>query len=184
LNQVTAIKQSDVKAFEEVYEQFHHKLYHYFLKRAGLEETAKELTQQAFIKLWSCRDTLSDQYSIDAVCFTIATSVLIDFFRKQALETRRIKALQLHEYTREPAIYADRDFESADYLQAVAGNLPAVRRHVFMLKIIKGYSNKEIAEQLSISVKTVEDHYSKALRQIRSISLSLPASLITLLLQY
>lgn len=184
MNQVAAIKKADEKAFAEVYNQFHQKLYYYFLKRSGHKENARELTQQTFIKLWNCRKTLSEIHSIDANCFTIANSVLIDFLRKQAVETKnRKQAQQFFENETEQIRYSHSDFESHDYLQAAAGNLPPVRRNVFMLKIIKGYSNKEIAEQLSISVKTVEDHYSKALRKIRSVSLSMQVPVIALFLQ-
>jgi RNA polymerase sigma factor (sigma-70 family) len=168
LNQVAAIKKSDQKAFVEVYHQLHQKLFYFFLKRTRQQETAKELTQQCFIKLWQSRHTLSEEFTIDIQCFTIAGSVLVDHLRKMASERRRHELIT--EESKENNIsftYANREFESMDYLQAVAGNLPPVRRNIFMLKMLKGYSNKEIAEQLSISVKTVEDHYSKALRQCK-----------------
>jgi RNA polymerase sigma-70 factor (ECF subfamily) len=71
--------------------------------------------------------------------------------------------------------YISDNFESADYLRKAAGGLPPVRKNIFLLKVIKGYSNKEIAEELSISVKTVEDHYSKAVRHLKSAPLMLLA---------
>ena len=184
LNQVAAIKKSDVTAFETVYEQFHRKVYCYHLKRAGDEETAKELCQQTFIKLWNSRASLSEHHSIDTNCFTIATSVLIDHIRKQAAENKKRTVLADHEPEIEKCTYADTAFESADYLHNIAHKLPTVRRNIFLLKMSKGYSNKEIAEQLSISVKTVEDHYSKAIRQIRTSTVSLPISLLIFLFQY
>lgn len=184
LNQVAAIKKSDVTAFETVYEQLHRKVYCYFLRRAKDEETAKDLSQQTFIKLWNSRASLSEQHSIDTNCFTIATSVLIDHIRKQTVETKRRAVLAEQDTETDHYAYADKAFESSDYLHSVAHALPTVRRNVFMLKITKGYSNKEIAEKLSISVKTVEDHYSKAIRQIRTSSASLPVTLMFFLFQY
>jgi RNA polymerase sigma factor (sigma-70 family) len=169
LNQVTAIKSADQNAFVEVYNQLHEKIYYYFLKRVRLQETAKELCQQSFIKLWQCRQTLSEEHCIDAQCFTIANSVLVDFLRKRALERERTVSGYLDTSLAAEPSHAER-LESSDYLEMAARRLPPVRRNVFILKIVKGYSNKEIADQLSISVKTVEDHYSKAIRHIRSVS--------------
>jgi RNA polymerase sigma factor (sigma-70 family) len=169
LDQVTAIKRADQNAFVEVYNQLHQKVFYYFLKKVRVQETAKELTQLAFIKLWQCRQTLSEDYCIDAQCFTIASSVLIDYLRKQAMERERAISGFPDSSLAEETNHAS-SFESTNYFDAATRRLPPVRRNVFILKMVKGYSNKEIADQLSISVKTVEDHYSKAIRHIRSVS--------------
>jgi RNA polymerase sigma-70 factor (family 1) len=170
LNQIVAIKKGDEVAFLEVYNQFHTKLFHYFLKRTKTPEPAKDLTQQTFIKFWQSRHTLSEAHVLDALFFTIANSVYIDHLRKQAVE--RKYQHQLDEELEEQSqlvCHAHTDYESSNYLHAIAEDLPPVRKNIFLLKVAKGYSNREIAEQLSVSVKTVEDHYSKALRHVRSI---------------
>lgn len=169
LNLVAAIKNEDQGAYVAVYNQFHKKVFHYFLKRTAEQDTAKDLTQQTFIKLWQYRLSLSEERSVDVQCFTIANSVLVDHLRRRAVERKYLGQEQGEEQA--PVCYATTDFESTDYLYAAAEKLPPVRRNIFMLKLLKGYTNKEIAEQLSISVKTVEDHYSKAIRHIRSVSL-------------
>lgn len=48
-------------------------------------------------------------------------------------------------------------YEQQDYLQAAIAHLPPVRQKVIQLKLIHGFTNKEIALHLSIGVKTVED---------------------------
>ena len=147
----------------------HQKVYYYFLKKVRVQETAKELTQLAFIKLWQCRQTLSEAHSIDAQCFTIANSVLIDCLRKKAVERERNLSGYPDSSLAEETSHSN-TFESSNYVEVATRRLPPVRRNVFILKMVKGYSNKEIADQLSISVKIVEDHYSKAIRYIRSVS--------------
>jgi RNA polymerase sigma-70 factor (ECF subfamily) len=171
LNQIAALKKAGEPAFLEVYKEFHVRLYYYFMKRTHEQETAKELTQQTFIKLWQFRTNLSESHTLDTQCFTIANSILVDHLRRLATERKHQDHLE-QERNRENALYVSysiNDFESSDYLKAIADKLPPVRKNIFMLKIVKGYSNREIAEQLSISIKTVEDHYTKAMHHIRSV---------------
>lgn len=170
LIRITEIKKGDQAAYQAVYDLYHAKLFHYFLKRTRIKEHAKDLTQQSFIKLWKSRHTLSDAYSFDTQLFTIASSIFVDHLRKQAAE-RKYQHQVVDDLYEQPALvcHSHTDYESTDYLDAVSEDLPPIRKNVFMLKIAKGYSNKEIAEQLSVSIKTVEDHYSKALKHVRSL---------------
>lgn len=177
MNPVFGLNSGDPKAFAVIFETYHQKVYYFHLRKVKDTVQAEELTQQTFIKLWQGRAAFSPDSSLDAFCFTIARSVLIDHFRRLAAERKRQQLITA--YTVEEAEErSTSDFESADYLRAIVSKLPPVRRHVFLLKIVEGYSNREVAEQLSISVKTVEDHYSKAVRQLRSVSLALAAVII------
>lgn len=170
MNPIAEIKKGDEVAFLAVYKQFHAKVFHYFLKRTRAEEVAKDLTQQSFIKLWQSRHTLSEEHMADAQLFTIANSIFIDHLRRQAVERKyRRQWKDGQDDLSSLVCHADTDYESSDYLDAVSEDLPPVRKNVFMLKVEKGYSNREIAELLSVSIKTVEDHYSKALRHVRSL---------------
>ena len=64
-------------------------------------------------------------------------------------------------------------FEINDYLQKITGKLSPVRKKIILLKVHKGLSNKEIAEELCISVKTVENHITKAHHHMRVVSAEL-----------
>lgn len=176
MNPAIGLNSGDPKAFAVIFETYHQKVYYFHLRKVKNALQAEELTQQTFIKLWQGRAAFSPDASLDAFCFTIARSVLIDHFRRQAAERKRQQLITA--YVPEEIEETASGFESTDYLRAVVSKLPPVRRHVVLLKIVEGYSNKEVAERLSISIKTVEDHYSKAVRQLRSVSLTLAAVVI------
>lgn len=167
---VTAVKEGTELAFTTLFNEFHSKLFRFFQKRVGQHDVARELTQLTFIKIWKSRHTLSIEHSIDVQCFTIASSVLIDHIRMCATEKHSMVVEDLENSASSVMVHADGSFETTDYLEAATSQLPPVRKNIFLLKVLHGYSNKEVAEQLSISVKTVEDHYSKAIRQLRSIA--------------
>lgn len=168
MTDILSIKNGRHDAFVEVYHAFHTRLYHYFLKKCRSEDTAKELIQLSFIKLWQSRHTLSEHISFDAQLFTIANSVLIDFLRKEAPYRATAGEDQLPDELAEMTP-AHREFESLDFFHAAARHMPPVRKKVFELKIVYGYSNREIANNLSISLKTVEDHITKGLRFLKSL---------------
>ncbi|WP_315815517.1 sigma-70 family RNA polymerase sigma factor [Paraflavitalea speifideaquila] len=171
MNEITGTRQFDAGSFREVYEQFHTKVFRYYLKRAAVHETATELTQQVFVKLWQSRHTLSADLSFEIQLFTMANSVWIDHLRKEARNRKYIRSVDefgslADHYQDQPGMYA---LEVRDDVRLAMQQLPPVRKKVFVLKMFHGYSNQEIAGMLSVSVKTVEDHLWKAMRFIRSL---------------
>jgi DNA-directed RNA polymerase specialized sigma24 family protein len=83
-----AIREGDHAAFVEVYELMHARLFRFFLKKTFLHDTAKELTQQSFIRLWQYRHTLSLDYPLEKQIFIIARSLLINHIKKEATQQR------------------------------------------------------------------------------------------------
>jgi RNA polymerase sigma-70 factor (ECF subfamily) len=170
-NEAIAIKKGSEAAFANVYQQFHTKIFRFFLRRVGQHELAKELTQQTYIKLWQSRHTLSEAHPVEAQLTTIAGSILVDHLRKQVSEYKMRAALveRLSSPVQSSAILPSDAFEHSDYLNAVIEQLPPVRKKIMRLRMINGLSNKEIAHLMDISSKTVEDHVTKALRHVRTI---------------
>lgn len=165
---IAEIRSGDEASFTEVFNLYYAKVYHHFLKKTRSSATAREAAQLTFIKLWEFRHTLSEAVSLDTQIFHIASGALIDYLRRENTQRKKVReASGLLED--EGGGGHDRSFESSDYLVSLTRSLSPARKKVFILSRIHGHSYKEIAEQLSISLKTVEDHMVKALRQIRSM---------------
>ena len=156
--------------FAQIYQQYQKKVFRFFLKRISNHETARELTQEVFVKLWKGGEGVVIA-SMETRLFTIAGSILIDHLRRQAHERRRLSGLahKIHSDPSQTYTSPHKAFETADYLKVVVRDLPPARKKIILLKMGSGFTNKEIASQLSISEKTVEDHVTKALRHIRAI---------------
>ena len=169
---IQEIKSGSESAFTLVYNQFHKQLYGYFLKKTNSAETAKELVQVSFIKLWNAKHTLQERYTLNIQLFTIARTTFIDYLKQQATSKFRMinGSEDICQFSESISAIQDNTFEISDYLGLAMQSLSPARKKIFVLSRIHGLTYKEIAEKLSISVKTVEDHISKALRQIRSIS--------------
>jgi RNA polymerase sigma-70 factor (ECF subfamily) len=168
MENLAAIRDGDHAVFIEVYEQLHAKLFRFFLKRVYFHDTAKDLTQQSFIRLWQYRESLSMEHALEKQVFIIARGLLINHLKKEATQ-KKLKAEVGRDLPVESVSAGDVLLERASEVNAAIQTLPPVRKRVIILKTFHGFSNKEIAQQLHISVKTVEDHVTKAFRHIRQV---------------
>jgi RNA polymerase sigma-70 factor (ECF subfamily) len=160
------LKEGNHEAFVEVYHALHVKLFRWFLKKVSLHDVAKELTQQCFIRLWQYRESLSLDHPLEKQVFIIARSLLINHLKKEATQKQAYAALGRTIVLEVPP-EKEMQFEQTDAVSAAIDTLPPVRKRIMILKTFHGYSNNEIAQQLEISVKTVEDHVTKSFRQLR-----------------
>jgi len=163
------LKDGDENYFKQVFDQYHQKLYFFILTKTKSEYIAEEVVQMAFTKLWQCRQTLREEFTISTQLFRIATTILIDFLRKNNNKdavTDRLDLLEIEkgvDSTNEKM----RGAELQKRISAAVNDLPPVRKQVFEMSREQGMSYREIAVTLSVSSKTVEAHIYKALKQIK-----------------
>jgi RNA polymerase sigma-70 factor (family 1) len=164
---VLAIKQGNKRQFEKTYTLYHSKVYTYFFRKTRSVYMAEELVQLTFIKLWNSRHTLNEVLPLEAQLFTIARTSLLDFLRKQANQDKMLEALKLEKTAAhtEPGL----EFDCHKQIQVSLNILPPVRKKVFLLNRLEGFSNKEISEMLEISIRTVEKHISLAIKQLKTL---------------
>lgn len=163
LNIISAIREGDEISFEQAYVSRRDKVFHYFLKKTRSEEDARDLLQTTFLKLWQYRHSLNADYSLDQHLFNIAYTVFVDALRKQQKD-QRIDYILRHETDETPP---EDNKELDDRLHALLEQLPPERKRAFILHRLEGYSYKEVASQLSISVKAVDNHISRTLKYLK-----------------
>lgn len=166
-----SIRKGDHAAFQRIYLELHIRVFHFFRKRGLIDDTAKDLTQQTFIRLWQFRHTLSEEHPLEKQIFIIAHSLLVNHFEKVDRQKRALST-QVQLVAEQP-IYPGRheSFELANHIKTAIDILPPIRKQILILKIFHDYSNREIATRMDISIKTVEDHITKAFRRIRDIGI-------------
>lgn len=164
---VKRLKAGDKRAFDEIYGRFHKRIY-LFCKKYGLTESdSEEITQEVFVKLWMHRSSLDSEKSLGSYLYKIGKNIIVDEFKK------RIKTCASQEYQMTLIIPGNNVQEDMDYMDVknlidqTLQYLPERRREVFELSRNKGLSHKEIAKELGISTKTVENHLNLALNNFR-----------------
>lgn len=161
------IKNGDINSFESFYLYWHKRVYRYVYKKCSSTYLAEEVVQQVFIRIWNKRDKLRSDLSTEAQLFCITRNLLIDELRKQAL-LKGIKDQLCH--TEEPS-YDQHDTieykETLNKLYRAIDRMPKMRKLVFIMSRFEYRSYLEISKRLSISPRTVENHISSALKELR-----------------
>lgn len=164
---ISSIQNGDPFVFEQTLLQWQAKVYHYFIKRTKDGTFSEELTQLTFIKLWDYRHTLTHEHSLETQLFRIARTTMIDGIRararhKKAMEQLAVSKMENDQTVEWPAL-------STIDISGALNALPPVRKKVFLLNRFHGYSYKEIAQEMSLSDRTVEKHISLALKQLKNM---------------
>ena len=162
---ITDIRSGCEKAFLLVYRQFHEKLYFYFLQKTRSEEVSEELVQLTYIKLWQYRQNLNVELPISQQLFRIAKTTLIDVLRKRAAN-RLISIDNVSQFDVVEEETTLHNEQQVALVQESLDHLPPMQRKIVAFRL-EGMTNKEIAGQMAISKKTVENQVNRAIREIR-----------------
>jgi len=162
----------DTKAFQAFYLLWEARIYTYFLNRTNDYIQSQELTQNTFIKIWEYRSTLSTEHNLETQLFRKAKLIYIDWLRVQVTMRKRKAAEEDYAASASqnaPDIQQISSGSLPEKLEKAIRHLPPMRQKVLRLSHIQGYAYKEIANELKISEKTVDNHIHKALKQLRQI---------------
>ena len=165
---VSAIRNGDKSAFNTVIDLYYKEVYLYAKSLSRNETLAKDLTQEAFFKLWKKRGILKDGVLIRGWLYKSVRNKFLDHIKKYNRETRLLE--MTYADALDNAIQKENQEELQHKLEIVEKeikNLPKKCSKVFLLSKKEGLSNIEIADYLGLSIKTVEGHLTKALKILR-----------------
>ena len=178
-----SIQQKDEQAFEQYYKE-HYRTF--FLAAAGyLKDTsiAEEIVNDVFVKLWESAGTIQIDSSLKAYIYRAVINRSLNELDKIKRDQQNQK-----EFSRRPEdkveIKAMEDNELKISLYKAVDQLPEQCRKVFTMSRFEGLKQQEIADRLGISIKTVKNHITHALKQLSKVLAdwqSLPLWLLMLL---
>ena len=161
---VRSFVQGDMRAFDRIYYVYNSKLQKFVYSLLKTEADTEEIVQDVFVKLWENRDKLKKSASFESFLFTVAYNTTISLLRKRANESRYVeyvKSIQIE--IGDFDTVENPDWEEVNKkLYSLIEKMPARQREVFKMKYFQGFSYKDIAGKLGISVNTIENHIAKA----------------------
>src|ERR1700743_1372524 len=165
---IALLKQDMLGAFKELYGRYWKKLYGEAYKRLKSKESAEEIVQEIFTNLWLKRHSQTITTTVGGYLHSTVSHRVIDRYRQELVKEKYKKAFRV--------VYSETDNSTEDAImlreltyaiETEVSQFPDKCRSVYELSRNEHKTNKEIALQLGISEKTVENHLTKALKRLR-----------------
>lgn len=169
--------QDDQARFEALVEKYGRRVYAMAYRMAGHEADAKDLAQEAFIRVWRSMSRLRPGVPLEGWLYRIVTNLFIDLLRRR--RGPRVQSLDEPLATASGDLARERADHSADVERAVLGSmldrrvqqallsLPPEIRMVVVLADVEGYAYEEIASMMGIPVGTVKSRLHRARLALR-----------------
>ena len=162
---MSTASESPTEIFTKLFAESRHALHRYIRRFVGSSETAKEIVQEAFLRTYRQRDTVT---TLRAFLFSTARNLAANEYRHRRI-TERGSMGDLGD----PRVKPERESLETELLrdernrliQEAIDRLPPQCRAAFTLRVFHECSYKEVAERLGISAKTVEKHIARGLHE-------------------
>jgi RNA polymerase sigma-70 factor, ECF subfamily len=161
------IKKGDEKAFEKLFHKYYGHLCLFATKIINDDDSAEEIVQELFVKLWEKREQISIETSLKNYLFRSVKNLCLNFIQhnKTKIQHAQIVLSEVESNFSDDDVYPEIDL--AFKIEESINSLPEKRKEIFRLSRQEGLKYHEIAEKLNISIKTVETQMSLAIKTLR-----------------
>lgn len=173
---VNEIKNGSQEHFCFIYEKYYTSLYR-FSFHIVMREESRDIVHDVFTKLWENRKTLPPTTNLKTYLYSSVKNRSFDYLRHLGVEDRNQHKIVEAMLFVEDSWMDNEDNEAYIKLNQCIEKLPPQQQNVIRRKA-EGKSYVEIAEELNISVKTVNNHIIKAYQYIRDNILIISSILI------
>ena len=165
---VIQLKDGNQASYKVLYDKYAPMLFAFSRKYLQTQEDAEEIVQEVFLRIWEKKENIDEYQSFSSYVIQAAKYRIYNGFRKKVNEQAYLDFL----------MYADdssRNFTELDVnyhavkkkAESAITAMPPKRQEIFRLSREDGLKNREIAERLQISIKTVENQMGLALKFLK-----------------
>jgi len=165
---VIQLQAGNMLAFDAIYKKYNQKLFRFAYYVLKSREDAENIVQEVFVKIWENRDKIRSHSSFSSYIFAVTHHATIDLIRDKLKDNKfRDHLLFLQEPFENP-VQADMELDEArNQAQEALAKLTERQRQIYLMHREEELTYNEIADKLSISVNTVENHMAAALKKLR-----------------
>lgn len=160
------LKRGDENALDVIYRTYWEGLFFYSYHLLKDKHACEDVIQDLFVRLWENREQLDVRLSLKAYLYASCRYALYKLIRKEQVREDIFDAIYERLHT-ETAYGSLEHKELVQQINAIVNGLPPKCREVYELSRKENLSHKEIGERLGISVKTVENHINRALKELK-----------------
>lgn len=163
------ISNSNEKAFTELYKRYKDKLYSFAFQLSGSKEEAKDLVQDVFFKIWQKHESFTGKEIFSSYLYKMIHNFAVDRMKRFSRTVLLLNTFKAEQDCQDQGT-ADNGIlykELEAKINLSIQKLPRRQREVYILHRDKGLKYSEIATTLGLSTSTVENHFSRALDNLR-----------------
>ena len=164
---IEKMKTGDRESFNEIFSHYYTPLLKFCIRYVGDADTAAEIVQDLFVKLWAGREKLSFTSGFQPYMMRSVRNAALTYINKERAHAEvNERIFSGDSDDNDPSETLQSNNLEATYRQVLA-SMPEKRREVFLASRFEGLKYNEIAKKLNVSPKTVEAHMSAAIKQLR-----------------
>ena len=163
------IKEGNIKAFENLFRLYYEALCRYAYQFVENQETAEEIVQDLFYILWKERQNLQIFSSVTGYLYRSVKNKSLQYLDKEKIRENYRNTCAGNNFIDTYTPLEELEYKELEQeIQETLCLLPERRQKIFRMNRMEGKKYNEIAQELHISVKTVEAEISKVLRDLRN----------------
>lgn len=179
----------DIAGYEVLFHKYYPTFFAFIKGMTKETAVAEDIAQNIFMKVWLNREKLDAAKSIRNYLFVLAKHEIYNYFRTKSRTFTTLKeAIAQTESKGGGGIQPPRNeieekldlAETAEQVEIIVGKMPPQRQQIFRMSRFEHMPSREIAEQLNLSVRTVDKHLELALKELRKYLNIIPAIIVFL----
>lgn len=180
----------DIAGYEVLFHKYYPTFFAFIKGMTKETAVAEDIAQNIFMKVWLNREKLDAAKSIRNYLFVLAKHEIYNYFRtksrtfttlKEAIAQTESKGGGGGNLPSRNEIEEKLDLaETAEQVETIVGKMPPQRQQIFRMSRFEHMPSREIAEQLNLSVRTVDKHLELALKELRKYLNIIPAIIVFL----
>lgn len=163
---IAGIKKSDYTSYNQLFLRYYSRLCAYVYGITENYNSSEDVVQELFIRLWTNRHKLEIKDSISGYLYRSSKNAALNHLRAEKSRQKSIENLPAQEWHSDDNLIEQIEFSA--YLQQCIDQLPERSREVFLKSRYEGLKQKDISDQLGISVKTIKNQIWKSLQFLKS----------------
>ncbi|WP_329905468.1 RNA polymerase sigma-70 factor [Porphyromonas pogonae] len=169
----------DKERFKELFYDHYARLCHIALKMIPNKDTCEDIVQECFLNLWE-KHRLDNVSNPGAYLTLVVRNRCIDYLRQKNSDISFDDNISLHEHDIVEESYEEKP-DAVKIISQALSLLPPKCREIFELSKIKRKTYQEIANELNLSIKTIENQMGKAIKIIRQFAKDHPQYFILII---